>query len=251
MKHSESLKELALALTKAQAAMTGAKKDSNNPFYKTKYADLSSVVDAIKPHLTANGLSYVQFPCTNDKDEVGVETMLIHASGEWLRGDPFYVPVNKQDAQGFGSAITYCRRYSLQSACGIAPEDDDGNAAAAAKPMSGSDAVIQRIKDAKVDAAQETKDAFHALPQEAQQIVREWAMEIIGIMADGSKSSVERIDLAARYVMEKTKDGSDQEGLLALSSQLEAKVRNPIKNRMMEIRRINGVKQVPHPAEQA
>lgn len=130
MKHSESIKEIAAALSKAQGAMAGAKKDSENPHYKSKYADLASIVEAIKKPLAENGLSYMQFPCTNEKDEVGVETLLMHSSGEWIGGDAFFVPVSKSDAQGFGSALTYCRRYSLAAACGVAPDDDDGNAAA-------------------------------------------------------------------------------------------------------------------------
>jgi hypothetical protein len=134
LKTSESIAAIAAALALAQSTMDAARKSSNNPFFKSKYADMGAVVDAVKDALASNGISYVQFPCTNDKDEVGVETMLMHSSGEWIRSDPFYVPVTKNDAQGFGSAITYCRRYSLQAACGIAAEDDDGNAAAKAKP---------------------------------------------------------------------------------------------------------------------
>lgn len=136
MQTSNSIKEIAAALAKAQSAMDGAKKSSTNPHFKSRYADLESVVDAIKPALTANGIAYVQFPVTNDRQEVGVETMLCHASGEWIRSEPFFVPVTKADAQGFGSALTYCRRYSLAAACGVAPEDDDGNAAAKAAPAA-------------------------------------------------------------------------------------------------------------------
>lgn len=136
MKHSESIKELAAALAKAQGAMGGASKDAENPHFRSRYASLASVVDAIKGPLSANGIAYYQTPLTNEKDECGVETLLVHLSGEWILADPFFVPVSKADAQGFGSALTYCRRYSLAAVCGVAPEDDDGNAAAGAAPVA-------------------------------------------------------------------------------------------------------------------
>ena len=129
MNKSESIKELAAALAKAQGEMRGAVKDSANPFFKSTYADLSSVVDAIRSAFASNGLSYIQSVEPSDKDEVRVETTLLHASGEWIACGMLALPVSKHDAQGFGSALTYARRYSLSAAVGIAPEDDDGNAA--------------------------------------------------------------------------------------------------------------------------
>jgi hypothetical protein len=135
MKHSDSIKELATALAKAQGELEGAIKDSTNPHFKSRYADLASVVAALKATFPGHGLAYVQTVVT-DAAAVGVETMLLHASGEWIRGEPFFVPVNKADAQGFGSALTYCRRYSLAAMCGVAPEDDDGNAATKAAPAA-------------------------------------------------------------------------------------------------------------------
>ena len=127
MDKSESIKSLAIALNKAQGEMGGAAKGANNPFFKSKYADLGSVVQAIKEPFANNGLSYVQLP-VEDNGRIGIETILMHVSGEWLSGS-FTVQLSKQDAQGAGSAITYCRRYSLQSVAGIPSEDDDGNAA--------------------------------------------------------------------------------------------------------------------------
>ena len=114
--------------------MKGAVKDSANPFFKSKYADLASVVEAIRAAFSANGLSYIQTLEPSDKDEVRVETTLLHASGEWISCGVLSLPVSKADAQGYGSALTYARRYSLSAAVGVAPEDDDGNAASAAKP---------------------------------------------------------------------------------------------------------------------
>ena len=121
-------------MAKAQGAMKGAVKDSANPFFKSKYADLASVVEAIRAAFSANGLSYIQTVQSSELDEVRVETMILHSSGEWISCGVLALPVSKNDAQGYGSALTYARRYSLSAAVGVAPEDDDGNAAVAAKP---------------------------------------------------------------------------------------------------------------------
>ncbi|MDD5050979.1 MAG: ERF family protein [Candidatus Pacebacteria bacterium] len=130
MLKSESIKELASALSKAQGEMDYAKKDSNNPFFKSKYADLAAVITAIKEPLSKNGLSYVQMVehDTEPSTSAIVTTMLMHVSGEWLSGSMKITPV-KNDPQGMGSAITYARRYALQAMVGLAADDDDGNAA--------------------------------------------------------------------------------------------------------------------------
>lgn len=130
---SESLKELASALAKAQAEIEGASADKTNPHFRSKYADLGNVVDAIKPAITRHGLSFVQVSHNADSSAC-IETIILHASGEWLSCGCVCVPVSKHDAQGYGSALTYARRYSLASAFGVAPEDDDGNAAAKNAP---------------------------------------------------------------------------------------------------------------------
>jgi hypothetical protein len=135
MNKSESIKELATALNKAQAAMQGAKKGATNPFFKSKYADLGSVINAMKEPFADNGLSYSQFPFMRE-GVVGVETILMHDSGEWITSE-LNLPMGKQTAQEAGSVITYARRYALQSIAGIPSEDDDGNAATqAAKVIS-------------------------------------------------------------------------------------------------------------------
>lgn len=125
MNKSDSIMELAKALNKAQDQMGGAVKDAANPFFKSKYADLSSVVKAVKQPFADNGISYSQFPLTED-GMVGVETILMHVSGEWI-ASKLLLPVTKKDPQAAGSAITYARRYALQAAAGIPSEDDDGN----------------------------------------------------------------------------------------------------------------------------
>jgi hypothetical protein len=127
MKQSESIDKLAAAMCKAQSMMGGAVKDSTNPFFKSSYADLTSVVKAVKEPFSQSGLSYVQFPHSSDRG-VGVTTRLMHTSGQWLESE-FVLPIAKNDPQGAGSAITYARRYALQSVAGIPTADDDAEAA--------------------------------------------------------------------------------------------------------------------------
>jgi hypothetical protein len=143
MEKSETLKELATALAKAQGQIKGALKDQSNPFFKSKYADLASVVEAIRGPLTENGLSYVQIAHSLE-NSAAIETIILHSSGEWLSCGIMSVPVTKADAQGFGSAATYCRRYSLSAAFGVAPEDDDGNAAAKAAPKETPGQIVDQ-----------------------------------------------------------------------------------------------------------
>lgn len=123
MNKSEQINELAAALNKAQSEMTGAKKKSANPFFKSKYADLSAVIEAISKPFAENGLSFSQFPINQD-GQVGVETILMHESGQWM-SQAITFPLMKQDPQAVGSTLTYARRYSLQSVCGVPSEDDD------------------------------------------------------------------------------------------------------------------------------
>jgi len=127
MKSSESINELASALCNAQGQMGGAVKDSANPFFKSSYADLTSVIKAIKQPFADNGLSYTQFPVSNENG-VGVSTRLMHISGQWLEMQ-YTLPTVKKDPQASGSAITYARRYALQSIAGIPTADDDAESA--------------------------------------------------------------------------------------------------------------------------
>lgn len=121
-------KQVSAAFVKAQKAFGPALKSATNPHFRSKYADLSACVEAVIDALNDNGIALMQRNIACDTG-VCVETVLIHESGEMLSSGPLHVPAQKIDAQGYGSALTYARRYSLMAACGIAPEDDDGNAA--------------------------------------------------------------------------------------------------------------------------
>lgn len=116
------------AMAAAFGEIEAATKSSNNPHFKSKYADIGAVIEAVKPALIKHGLFFTQHPHPSE-DGVTVETVLHHSSGESMTLGSLFVPANKRDAQGFGSALTYARRYALVTAFGVPTEDDDGNAA--------------------------------------------------------------------------------------------------------------------------
>lgn len=125
--------KVSAAFVKAQKEFAPALKTSINPHFKSKYVGLDGCVEAVIDALNTNGIALMQKSHECDAG-VAIETLFIHESGEVLSGGIMRIPANKQDAQGYGSALTYCRRYSLMAACGIAPEDDDGNSASKGKP---------------------------------------------------------------------------------------------------------------------
>ena len=135
MTTSPTISKLAIALLKAQTAITFAKKGADNPFFHSKYADLPTVIDAIKPALNDNGIVFIQLPSrsvdelnTSGPQLLHLTTRLMHESGEWIE-DTACCPLVKQDPQAYGSAITYLRRYSLAAAVGLYQDDDDANGA--------------------------------------------------------------------------------------------------------------------------
>lgn len=126
---SENISKLAAALAKAQGVIGNAHKDSNNPFFKSKYADLASCWDACRDALSKNELAVIQTHKPVGKgDMVVLITTLVHSSGQFIKGTICVRP-SKADPQGYGSATTYARRYGLCAMVGISPADDDGNAA--------------------------------------------------------------------------------------------------------------------------
>ena len=122
------MENIAKAFVQAQKDFAPALTDSTNPHFRNRYVSLQGSIEAVIDSLHKNGIALIQK--THDCDTgVRVETILIHTSGESMSGGIIHVPADKQTPQGYGSALTYARRYSLMSACGIAPEDDDGNLA--------------------------------------------------------------------------------------------------------------------------
>jgi hypothetical protein len=156
-----SRNNIATALVKAQKAFAPALKTSTNPHFRSKYADLSACIEAVMDALNDNGIALTQ-QLHEATGGISVETVFIHESGETLNCGKLFVPAIKQDAQGFGSALTYARRYSLMAACGIAPEDDDGNAASKpANPVVAKNATVEPTF--KIDDKSLTKEQFFAL----------------------------------------------------------------------------------------
>jgi hypothetical protein len=124
---SENIAELAAALAKAQTEIGSVHKDQDNPYFKSKFASLATVWEAVRPVLSKNNLSVVQMP-SHDESGYFVETQLMHSSGQWVRARTYMKPV-KEDPQGIGSLISYARRYALQAMVMACPDDDDGEAA--------------------------------------------------------------------------------------------------------------------------
>ena len=160
------MKNIATALVKAQREFGPALKTSTNPHFRSKYASLDACIEAVLDALNNNGIYLMQLTDEHDGG-VKVSTIFLHESGEQLSGGSLFMPATKHDAQGFGSALSYARRYSLMAACGIAPEDDDGNQAtktappkatpkapvAVPKQMSGKDSEWQLKVSAEPDTA--------------------------------------------------------------------------------------------------
>ena len=130
---SSTTAQLDAALAKAQGEIEGAIKDKMNPHFRSMYADLASIWAACRPALAKHGISVTQWPIHSDDGKLHLITRVSHC-GEWLQSS-FSIPVTKQDAHGFGSAITYTKRFALAAALGIASEDDDGNEAS--NPLGG------------------------------------------------------------------------------------------------------------------
>jgi hypothetical protein len=167
---------LSAAMARAFAQIEGAIKGKTNPAFRSKYADLAAVVDAVKPALAAHGLWFRQVLHRVDGG-VCVETVIHHESGGELWCGPLYLPAAKQDPQGYGSALTYARRYSLMAAFGVPAEDDDGNAssgraeppASKAPPQDNGEAavILDALREAAMGGVDALQSRFAAIPSSA------------------------------------------------------------------------------------
>lgn len=147
MERSETIASLATALAKAQGEIKNPPFDRVNPHYKSRYASISAVRDAITPALSKHGLAVIQIPLNLETGHMAAQTILLHSSGEFI-STTFSVPVQKQDAHGYGSALKYCRRYSLESLlCVSGDEDDDGNASLTKPADTAKQEIPQTVKD--------------------------------------------------------------------------------------------------------
>jgi hypothetical protein len=167
------IKHIAQALVKAQREFGPALKTKTNPHLKSRYADLEACIEAVIDALHNNGVALMQH--THDCDNgVIIETVFLHESGETLSTGRLHVPAIKADPQGYGSALTYARRYSLMAACGIAPEDDDGQFASKKTTVQVPDGyavyeadTLDLMRDAALNGSQALAKAFADLPKSA------------------------------------------------------------------------------------
>jgi len=209
MNRSASIEKLATGLAHAQGMMAGAKKDSKNPFFSSTYADLASVWDACRHALSTNGLSVIQMPSMRSDGYVVVRTILAHESGQWIAGElavkPIYInkageEVACNDPQGIGSAITYARRYALAAFVGVAPEDDDGNAASgrptAARPPAAVLAAQKKADATAKPATLKTAIDFWPLAKEAKIPDTEWAAKMKAIKVKKNDATLTAMQIA-------------------------------------------------------
>lgn len=145
MQMSPTIGKLAEALAKAQGAMKHAVKDADNPYFKSTYSTLASVMEAIREPFSANGLAFSQPSKLLPDGSVAIETIIMHTSGEWIMGEISAKPV-KADPQGIGSLVSYLKRYELQAMVGIASADDDANEATHTQPPPAANKPKPRVE---------------------------------------------------------------------------------------------------------
>jgi hypothetical protein len=202
------------AFVRAQAGFGAALKTSTNPHFRSRYADLSACVEAVIDSLHKNGFALMQ-KTHECESGVAVETILMHESGEQISGGILRVPASKQDPQGYGSALTYARRYSLMAVCGIAPEDDDGNAASKLTPAE----FPYKNGRLRIPANVGGMDYFDKCDEQERALILDFAMEIEGA----------ETDQAAFDAYTKAKQMLDTDQMAALSSKVSSGKRSAIK----------------------
>jgi hypothetical protein len=208
-REQEYLMKASAAFVRAQAGFGAILKTSINPHFNSRFAKLDACIEAVIDSLHKNGLALLQKTHEYEKG-VAVETILMHESGEQISGGIFAVPANKQDPQGYGSALTYARRYSLMAVCGIAPEDDDGNAASKPKPAE---------KKMQIPANVGGMDYFDKCDEQERALILDFAMEIEGA----------ETDQATFDAYTKAKQMLDTDQMAALSSKVSSGKRSAIK----------------------
>lgn len=185
MNHSESMKAIAPALLQAQKAIGFAVKDTTNPHFKNRYADLASVVDAVKPALNDAGIVYIQTGSPSEDGKLHLTTTLMHESGEWI-GDTIVMPLPKQDPQGYGSAMTYARRYALAAITGVYQDDDDGNAGSGTPAKQSQQPANDSTPQPTAEAAE--ADAMIVAQMNAAQSVPDLVKIMNGVASEQRKA---------------------------------------------------------------
>lgn len=219
MKMSESIKNLAAAMYAFRKAVKQPKKDKENPFFKSTYVALEGVQKAIDEALP-DGLSYTQALITED-GRVGISTIILHKSGEFMAFEPAYVPVKKNDAQGYGSAETYARRYSLSAAFGISSDVDDDGSAASQGPSK--------------PASQPNRSASRKPATTPRLATKAQTGEIKQLMEDVSQRSNQDLKAVAKNAMAKAKVKSFKN----ISAQDAGYLKKELNTELMEIQQAN------------
>lgn len=168
MKTSEQIDKIAPAFLLAQKAIKFAVKDAQNPHLKNRYADLPSVIDAVKQALNDSGIAIIQTAGDLIEGKMVLSTVLMHESGQWFRSDTT-MPLTKQDAQGYGSAVTYARRYALSAMTGLYQDDDDGERQNNAKEIEQQ---LERNSDVYKEAVEELLKLYNG--SKSQGAVQTW-----------------------------------------------------------------------------
>ena len=182
---SDTRAELAKAMVAAQQSLGLVAKSSTNPHFKSKYADLATVLDAVLPALNGAGISLVQAPGGDGEGNVTLTTTLLHESGEWMESTLTMRPT-KSDPQGVGSAITYARRYAALAVAGAAPEDDDGNSASQRESKAKSRDIYTRLSETAREAASLSESAltawWHANKDTAKSMHEDFEIQLMDLL---------------------------------------------------------------------
>jgi hypothetical protein len=208
---------IAKALVAAQREFGPALKTNTNPHFRSKYADLSACVEAVIDALNSNNIMLMQNTHESDSGVI-VETIFLHESGESISNGRLHVTAAKNDPQGYGSALTYARRYSLMAACGIAPEDDDGNAASKSKPQQ--QAQLPKLSDEESDKVHAKWHRFRATLVDSEgdldheRIADEW-----GKLASNVRRAIKSIDDARNAAAQNDKEAQSHMESLKESTQ--------------------------------
>jgi len=182
---SDTRAELAKAMVAAQQSLGLVAKSATNPHFKSKYADLATVLDAVLPALNGAGISLLQAPGGDGEGNVTLTTTLLHESGEWMESTLTMRPT-KSDPQGVGSAITYARRYAALAVAGAAPEDDDGNSASQRESKAKSRDIYTRLSETAREAASLSESAltawWHANKDKAKSMHEDFEIQLMDLL---------------------------------------------------------------------
>lgn len=208
MQKSENINELAKGLAAFREKLKQPFKDADNPFFKSKYVPLENVTEVIDHALIGTGITYVQIPINGEGGTVGVSTTILHSSGQWMEFPPFLLKPDKANPQGYGSSITYARRYSLSSVFGITSDnDDDGNAASGnINKMQGQRANQGRTisEPTKAEAIQKMKDlkkSIAEIKKTTQKQVDEWLFSYMNIKDINEITDMDGWSKAVKYLI--------------------------------------------------